>query len=239
MDELAAARVLVFAEDRSVGETVVLTLNHGRFAGRLTTTTMDAVTELHTWQPHLAIVDLDAGGEALRDLGIDLVDNRTALPVIGLSRSGDLRAKLAAFQAGVDDVLTVPFAPDELVARAMVVYRRSYGTITELNPVVRTGDLELDILNRQVRVMDEIIHLTGLGMRMLYYLVANRGRVINRDELLDALWGSDFVSESNIVDRHVRTLRMKLQNNWRKPRFIETVTGQGYRFMTEFDPSKA
>jgi two-component system alkaline phosphatase synthesis response regulator PhoP len=65
-------------------------------------------------------------------------------------------------------------------------------------------------------------------------LAANAGQVLSRDEILDALWGSDFVSESNVVDRHIRALRAKLQNDWRQPRFIATVPGRGYRFIPQF-----
>ena len=62
-------------------------------------------------------------------------------------------------------------------------------------------------------------------------LAANAGRVLTREEILDAVWGPDFVAESNIVDRHIRVLRAKLQNDWRRPRYIATVPGQGYRFV--------
>jgi DNA-binding response OmpR family regulator len=73
--------------------------------------------------------------------------------------------------------------------------------------------LELDILNRQVRIDGHDLHLTGLEQSLLYLLAANAGGVVSREEILDALWGTDFVAESNIVDRHVRALRVKLQND--------------------------
>ena len=69
---------------------------------------------------------------------------------------------------------------------------------------------------------------------MLYLLASRAGRVVSRDEILDAIWGTDFVTESNIVDRHVRSLRIKLQNDYRRPRFIATVPGRGYRFIPTF-----
>ena len=77
-------------------------------------------------------------------------------------------------------------------------------------------------------------HLTGLEQSLLYLLAANAGRVVTRDEILDALWGVDYVADSNVVDRHIRNLRAKLQNDWRKPRFIATVPGRGYRFVATF-----
>jgi two-component system, OmpR family, alkaline phosphatase synthesis response regulator PhoP len=73
--------------------------------------------------------------------------------------------------------------------------------------------------------------LTSLEQALLYLLAANAGSILTREQILDALWGTDFVIESNVVDRHVRALRAKLQNDWHKPRYIETVPGAGYRFV--------
>jgi DNA-binding response OmpR family regulator len=115
-----------------------------------------------------------------------------------------------------------------------VLARRVQATEPPLRPTIRVGEIEIDILNREVRAGSSVVHLTGLEQSLLYLLAANAGRVIGRDEILDALWGVDFVTESNIVDRHVRGLRAKLQNDWRRPRFIATVPGQGYRFLPTF-----
>src|SRR5215204_3210548 len=87
-------------------------------------------------------------------------------------------------------------------------------------PVIRFGEMEIDIL-----------HLTPLELSLLYLLAANAGRVVTRDEILDDLWGGDFAAESNIVDRQVRKLRAKLQDDWRRPRYIATVPGKGYQFV--------
>ena len=94
--------------------------------------------------------------------------------------------------------------------------------------------MEIDILSREVRTGESVIHLSGIEQSLLYLLASRSGRVVSRDEILDAVWGTDFVAESNIVDRHIRTLRIKLQNDYRHPRFIATVPGQGYRFIPTF-----
>jgi len=72
--------------------------------------------------------------------------------------------------------------------------------------------------------------LTSLEQNLLYLLAANAGRLLTRDEIIDYLWGTDYAAESNVVDRHVRNLRAKLQNDWRRPRYIVTVPGKGYQF---------
>ena len=156
---------------------------------------------------------------------------RERLPVIALTRRGDLATKLAAFEQGVDDILTVPFSPEEFVARTLALMRRTYREAFAFTPVLRLGELEIDILNRCVRVAGHELHLTSLEQSLLYLLAANAGRVLTRDEILDHLWGVDYMAESNVVDRHVRNLRAKLQNDWRRPRYIATVPGQGYRFV--------
>lgn len=98
----------------------------------------------------------------------------------------------------------------------------------------KLGEIEVDILNRQVRVGSSEVHLTGLEQSLLSLLAANAGQVLSRDEILDALWGSDVATESHVVDRHIRGLRAKLQNDWRRPRFIATAPGQEYRFLPTF-----
>jgi DNA-binding response OmpR family regulator len=225
-------RALVLMDRPLLARTVALALDHGHFSCRIAENVEAAAALIAEWPPDLAVIDMDLGdGAVLRRLRIERTVGRTAVPVLGLTRRGDLKTKLAAFAEGVDDVMTVPFSPEELLARAVVITGRTFGIEPPLRPTVRLGELVIDILNREVRAGDSVIHLTGLEQSLLYLLAANAGRVIGREEILDALWGTDFVSESNIVDRHIRGLRAKLQNDWRRPRFIATVPGKGYRFL--------
>jgi DNA-binding response OmpR family regulator len=119
------------------------------------------------------------------------------------------------------------------------VIRRTHGTAGELVPRLQIGDLEIDVLNRKVVAREHELHLTSLEQALLYLLAANAGTILTREQILDALWGTDFVIESNVVDRHVRALRAKLRDDWHKPRYIETVAGAGYRFVSaaEVEPS--
>jgi two-component system KDP operon response regulator KdpE len=98
-------------------------------------------------------------------------------------------------------------------------------------PVIRFGELEINMLHRRVRVDGRDLHLTPLELSLLYLLATNAGRVLTRDEILDLLWGDDYAAESNVVDRQIRQLRAKLQDDWRRPRYIATVPGKGYRFV--------
>ena len=158
----------------------------------------------------------------------------TRLAIIGLTRRGDLKAKLAAFDCGADDIVTIPFAPEELLARVLALLRRSYGDPLTFMPVIKLGDLDIDILKRTVRAGTSELHLTSLEQSLLYLLAANPGRVITREEILDTLWGVDHVAESTVVDRQIHKLRALLQDDWRQPRFIATVPCRGYRFPPTF-----
>ena len=228
------ARVLVVVDQPMLAEVVRLALNHGQYLARTARDVGEAAAVLAEWQPHLAIVDMDIGDGLIMDrLGVEATPAER-IAVIALTRRGDLKTKLAAFERGVDDILTVPFSPEELVARTLAVMRRTYREAVAFTPVIRLGDLEIDILNRRVRAGTSELHLTSLEQSLLYLLAANAGRLVTRDEILDNLWGVDYAAESNVVDRHVRNLRAKLQNDWRKPRFIATVPGRGYRFVPTF-----
>ena len=226
------ARALLVIDQPVLAELVQLALGHGAYLTQVAPTLAAALAALRDWRPHLAVVDMDlAGGAILERLG-HAAPGGERLPVIALTRRGDLRTKLAAFERGVDDILTVPFSPEELVARILALMRRTYrDAAVAFAPVLRLGELEIDILNRVVRAGGHELHLTSLEQSLLYLLAANAGRLLTRDEILDHLWGVDYAAESNVVDRHVRNLRAKLQNDWHRPRYIATVPGKGYRFV--------
>jgi DNA-binding response OmpR family regulator len=232
------ARTLLVIDQDVLAEIVKLALNHhGQYITRVVCTGADATSALIEWRPHLVVLDMDIAGSGSLDRLGDQTRQGGRLPVIALTRRGDLKSKLAAFERGVDDILTVPFSPEEFVARVYAVMRRTYHDAVVFSPVLRLGDLEIDVLNRHVRVGTTELHLTSLEQSLLYLLAANAGRLLSRDQILDYLWGADYVAESNLVDRHVHNLRVKLQNHSRRPRYIATVPGRGYRFLpTVADP---
>jgi len=229
--KLSAALVLLVVDQPVLTQLIAFALNHGRFTTRVAQDAAAAAAALGAWRPHLAVVDMDLGGDGILDRLGYTTAREDRVPVLALTRRGDLRTKLAAFERGVDDVVAVPFAPEELVARVLVIVRRTYGEAAPFAPVIRLGELEIDILHRKVRAGGHDLHLTSLEQSLLYLLAANAGRLLTRDEILDHLWGADYAAESNVVDRHVRGLRAKLQNDWHKPRYIATVPGKGYRFV--------
>lgn len=229
-------RAMVLHDRPLVVDLIELTLNHGLFVVRATGDLAEAEAILAEWRPHMAVIDMDhdASGVLLQAIGASNALTGSVTPVLGLTRRGDLRTKLRAFDLGVDDVLTMPFAPEELLARSVVITRRVHGKDQLIVPRIKVGEIDIDIVNREVRAGDSIVHLSGIEQSLLYLLASRAGRVVTRDEILDTIWGTDFVAESNIVDRHIRSLRIKLQNDYRHPRFIATVPGRGYRFIPTF-----
>ena len=229
---MSDARVLLVLGDDALARTVALTLGHGAYLRRSEATVRGAGTAISEWKPHLLLVDIDVEAGA----AIQLIDEARAgetIGVIALTRRSDLQGKLDAFERGADDYISVPFVPEDLIARTRAVLRRIRGNAGELVPRLRVGNLEIDVLNRRVLAGDLELHLTSLEQALLYLLAANAGSVLSREQILDALWGAEFVSESNIVDKHVRALRAKLRDDWHQPQYIETVPGIGYRFISE------
>ena len=230
------ARALLVIDQRVLAEVVSLALNHGHCISRVASTGQEATSAVADWSPHLVVLDMDIEGNEMLKRFATATLQGGRLPVIALTRRGDLKSKLAAFEQGVDDILTVPFSPEELAARVVAVMRRTYRDAAVFSPLLRLGDLEIDILNRRVRAGGRELHLTSLEQSLLYLLAANAGRLLTRDEILDCLWGADYVAESNVVDRHIRNLRVKLQNHARQRRYIVTVPGRGYRLVHPADP---
>ncbi len=229
------ARVLVVLDQPLLVEVVRLTLKHGFCMTRDASDLDQATKVLAEWHPHVAVVDMTIDGRQLLQRIREGSEADGQIPVLGLTRRGDLKMTLEAFDQGVDDIMTMPFSPDELLARVLAIIRRTYGEHVPLQPVLKLGEIELDILKRRVRVGLAELHLSGIEEGLLYFLAANAGRVITRAEIVDALWGADYVAGSNIVDQHVRNLRAQLQDDWRKPRFIATVRSRGYRFVPTVD----
>src|SRR5437899_244237 len=156
-------RVLLLTEQRLIAEVVKLTLNHGVYVTRDAKDHEEFTDLLRDWHPQLAVVDMDNGGERIvTQIGAASRRAGMRIPILALTRRGDLKTKLRAFDQGVDDIMTIPFPPEELLARVLVITRRSLGEVAPLNPVIRLGEIEIDILNRQVRAGSSEIHLTGL-----------------------------------------------------------------------------
>lgn len=193
--------------------------------------TIDAARHAAGGQPpHLAVIDLQ-GPYAIEILREHSQDG-ARIPIIAVTRTdGELQPRLAAFANGADDVVSLPIAPTELAARIRALLRRTYGDHAAYVPTVTVGDLEIDVMDDRVRTDGTDRDLTSTERAILFVLASRPGQIISRRQIRRAVWGATGAPPSNIVDRHVRSLRSKLGDSWRQPRYIATVRQQGYRLL--------
>ena len=140
-----ARRALVLHDRQLVVDLIELTLNHGLFVVRAAQNLAEADAILAEWRPDMTVVDMDHDDstDLLSHLGASNTLRQSAIPVLGLTRRGDLKSKLHAFDLGVDDILTMPFSPEELLARSIVITRRSTGTDRPIVPSITIGEMEI------------------------------------------------------------------------------------------------
>jgi two-component system OmpR family response regulator len=156
--------------------------------------------------------------ETLRGTGKDL-------PVLFLSAMGSVEDRVQGLRRGGDDYLTKPFAFSELLARLEVLLRRRGGEGVET--VLRTGDLEMDLLARRVKRAGQAIELQPREFRLLEYLMRHAGQVVTRTMLLESVWGYHFDPQTNVIDVHISRLRQKIDRGFEPP-LLQTVRGTGY-----------
>ena len=138
--------------------------------------------------------------------------------------------RIVGLSVGADDYLVKPFSPRELVARVRALLRRPRGDRVAASDSWRAGDLEVDARRHVVAVAGAHVELTAIEFDLVASLIRERGVVFTRQQLLDRVWGMDYVGDEHVVDVHLANLRRKLGDDPAKPRFIETVRGVGYRF---------
>jgi DNA-binding response OmpR family regulator len=217
--------------NETLGSLVGLTLQHGRYEARRTTSREECREIVEDWAPHLAFLDLDLYEPFIDIVGRGLTHGH--IPILAFTRRRDTGLKLSAYERGADDIVEVPFTLDEIVARPFALMRRAHGIAVTIVPRIRLDGLEVDLIAQRVTVGGQGLDLTPIQQTLLYLLAANAGKVLSREDLLATIWGGELEIESNVVDRHIRELRVKLDDDWRTPRFIETVPGAGYRFKSQ------
>jgi len=190
-----------------------------------------AVAKAERLEPDVIILDVMLPGfdgiEALRQ-----IRTTSDVYVIMLTARGEETDKLIGLSVGADDYVTKPFSARELVARVKAVLRRSRSGNDTASDLVTVGDVALDRGTRSVAVAGSPVDLTALEFDLLGALMESPGRVFSRGQLIEKVWGWDFFGDERIVDVHIRKIRQKLGDDPTAPRYIATVRGVGYRFIT-------
>ncbi len=173
----------------------------------------------------LVVLDLMLPGRNGLDVLARVHDERPTLPVIVLTARGEVEDRVAGLDAGAVDYLTKPFSLSELAARIRAQLRVLAQSPTTL---LRSGDIELDLLTREVRRAGRQVRLSTTEFELLVYLIENRGRVLSREQILRAVWGYDYDPGTNVVDVYVGYLRRKLRDEEGNAPIV-TVRSVGYR----------
>lgn len=166
------------------------------------------------------------------DVCRDLRQQGVTTPILMLTAKGETIDKVLGLKLGADDYLTKPFEVIELLARVEALLRRSpaHTNGTAKTDAFRFGNVVVDFKRAEVSKDNVPVDLSAMEFKLLQFLVENRGDVLSRDSLLDAVWGYDAMPTTRTVDVHIAWLRQKLESNPKHPQFIQTVHGLGYKF---------
>ncbi len=155
---------------------------------------------------------------------------KSNVPILVLSAKSAEIDKVLGFKLGIDDYLTKPFSPTELVLRVKAILRRSSQNRTETNKQISFGPLEMDATTRRVMVNGKLIELTAKEFDLLWLLASHPRQVFTRAQLLNHIWETDFIGDTNTVTVLVKRVREKIEQDPSQPALIRTVWGVGYKF---------
>ncbi len=224
-------QVLVLEDEENIRSFVVINLKRAGYETIEAANGEDALTQLKA-NPNIKVALLDVmlpdfdGFEVCRR--IRAMD--TKIGIIMLTARSQEMDKVTGLMTGADDYVTKPFSPAELTARVDALFRRAGGDI-----MPNTGELSQDpfLLNTRNRTLDKNgvrVKLTQVEYGIMKLFMENPAKALSREEILDAVWGSDYVGELKIVDVNIRRLRIKIEDNPTNPTFISTVWGFGYKW---------
>ena len=218
-------RILVVEDEPAIAAAVVRILGSADHAVDAVETGPDALAWADAYPYDLIVLDIALPGLDGLTVCSRLRATGSQAPILMLTARDAVDDRVAGLDAGADDYLSKPFAAAELLARVRALRRRG---ASERDPILRSGDLEIDPASRVVRLRGRPVHLTSKEFALLEVLARHPGRVFTQDRLIDAVWGADFGAELNVVEVYIRSLRRKLDGG-RRDGVIETVRGAGYR----------
>lgn len=236
LEENKVVKILIVDDEESI---VTLLKYNLEQAGFQVVTAMDgeeAINKVVEENPDLVVLDvmlpiLD-GIEVCKKLR----QKQIYTPILMLTAKDDELDKVLGLELGADDYMTKPFSPREVIARIKAILRRTqYPTtvqekVEEVNDdYIRIKDLKIYPEQYEVYFKDTLLELTPKEFELLVYLVKNKGRVLSRDQLLSAVWNYDFAGDTRIVDVHISHLREKIEEDTKKPSYIKTIRGLGYK----------
>jgi two-component system response regulator RegX3 len=222
-------RVLVVEDEESFSDALAYMLRKEGFEVAVADTGPDALEQFDRSGADLVLLDLMLPGlpgtEVCRALR-----QRSNVPVIMVTAKDSEIDKVVGLELGADDYVTKPFSSRELVARIRAVLRRGGDTDELLPAVIEAGPVRIDVERHVVSVNGALVPMPLKEFDLLELLVRNTGRVLTRMQLIDRVWGSDYVGDTKTLDVHVKRLRSKLEPDPANPVHLVTVRGLGYKF---------
>jgi DNA-binding response OmpR family regulator len=221
------ATVLIVEDEEHLRATLAYNLRKAGYDVQSAGSGPEALARFGAAQPDLVLLDVMLPGREGFDVCRDMRRSGLKTPIILLTAKAAEAEKLLGFDLGADDYVTKPFSPRELRARIKAVLRRA--APDEID-VFRFGDTEVDFGRGEVRREGRVIDLSALEFKLLNAFVRNRGRLLTRDQLLDAAWGAGVSLNDRVVDNHIANRRRKLEPDPAVPRHFLNIRGLGYRF---------
>ncbi|MEB3370290.1 response regulator transcription factor [Saccharopolyspora mangrovi] len=222
-------RVLIVEDEESFADPMAFLLRKEGFTAAVATNGTDALDEFDRNGADIVLLDLMLPGMSGTDVCKQL-RQRSAVPVIMVTARDSEIDKVVGLELGADDYVTKPYSARELIARVRAVLRRR-GEAEELQPqVLAAGPVRMDVERHVVTVDGEDVNLPLKEFDLLEYLLRNVGRVLTRGQLIDRVWGADYVGDTKTLDVHVKRLRSKVEPDPADPRYLITVRGLGYKF---------
>jgi two-component system, OmpR family, response regulator RegX3 len=224
------SRVLVVEDEDSFSDALSYMLRKEGFEVSVAATGTQALTEFDRTGADIVLLDLMlpemSGTEVCRQLR-----TRTNVPIIMVTARDAEIDKVVGLEIGADDYVTKPYSPRELVARIRAVLRRNANEAVEVaTPTLSAGPVRMDVERHVVSVSGEAVPLPLKEFELLELLLRNAGRVLTRGQLIDRVWGADYVGDTKTLDVHVKRLRSKIEPEPSTPRYLITVRGLGYKF---------
>ena len=224
-------RILVVEDEVSISDPLTYLLGKEGYEVALAETGPDALLEFDRSGADLVLLDLMLPGMS----GVDVcrvLRQKSNVPVIMLTAKDDEVDKVVGLELGADDYITKPYSSRELLARVKAVLRRGQEAEELLPATLEGGPVRMDVERHTVVVSGESISLPLKEFELLELLLRNTGRVLTRSQLIDRIWGSDYVGDTKTLDVHIKRLRAKIETDPGSPQHIQTVRGLGYKFDT-------
>jgi DNA-binding response OmpR family regulator len=230
-------KLLLVDDETAITERLAPFFTRAGFEVKVAADGKEALEKVVSYTPDLIVLDVLMprmdGREVLRQLR----EQGDWTPVILLTQVGESSERAMALMEGADDYINKPFDPNELIARVKAVLRRSQPGQPPLTAVdrLRSGELVVDRIKHRAYLDGEEITLTPKAMSLLVYMITHPDELLNRERLLDAVWGWDYPVGIRAVDTRISELRRVLGDDANNPEYIETIPGQGYRFIGEVE----